>query len=588
MSDTIKYKIDYPWRTFGRDVMGFIGKNRRQFAWATILAISCELAWLYFPIGLGEVVNFLSNYQTGQSLRPLITTFVLLALVSIWRAVGRRLTSWLGYVTASRAYNNAYHRGIRKLLQLGAGWHASENSGNKVKRVQKGASSVERTLRMYTKNFLPVLVAIPGAVIVIAQTDYKIAFGLTLFAVIYFVSSRYVVTKGSSYSQAVNQQEEHLSGLTFETVNNIRVVQVGALSTSLLARIKQSLHDVLDFTQKRIFVFQIMGMGPHIFANLSRLGLMGYTVYGVINGQYELGLVLVVLGYFNAIWNATEQVTDLATEFLIARYGVWRLRHILQASDYIVDTDNATAFPADWQKLSINNVSFVYEDGQETLENVNLEINKGQKIGVVGSSGAGKSTLFKLLTRERTPSDGSITIDDVSISDIQFQSYFANIGVMLQETELFSFTLKENVTLAAGEINEDRFARAIKIARVSDFVEKLPYGVDTIIGEKGFKLSGGERQRVGIARAIYHQPQIIFFDEATSHLDVESEKKIQAALEDLFETTTALVIAHRLSTIQEMDRILVMEGGKIVEEGSFQELLDAKGRFYDLWQQQQL
>jgi ABC-type multidrug transport system fused ATPase/permease subunit len=207
---------------------------------------------------------------------------------------------------------------------------------------------------------------------------------------------------------------------------------------------------------------------------------------------------------------------------------------------------------------------------------------------VVGSSGAGKSTLFKLLTRERVPSAGSIGIDDVDLHDIQFRSYFENIGVMLQETELFSFTLKENVTLATEDIDEERFARAIKISRVDDFVDKLPQSVDTVIGEKGFKLSGGERQRVGIARAIYHQPQIIFFDEATSHLDVESEKKIQAALEDLFETTTALVIAHRLSTIQEMDRILVMEEGKIVEEGSFQELLDAKGRFYDLWQQQQL
>jgi ABC-type multidrug transport system fused ATPase/permease subunit len=360
MKTTDKYKINYPWKIFFADLLGFVGKNHTNLVAAVLLAISYEFVWLYFPVGIGEVVNFLTDYTPDQSFQPLTVIFVLLVLVSLWRAIGRRLANWLGYVVAARTANTAYHQGVQKLLQLGASWHASENSGNKVKRVQKGASSTERILRIFIKDLIPVIVAIPGAIIIIAQTDLVIAAGLALFAVIYFMGSRYVVTKGARYSHAVNQQEEHLSGLTFETINNIRVVQVGALSTSLLARIRGSLQQVLEFTQKRIFTFQILGMGPHVFANVSRLVLLGYVTYGVVNGHYELGLVMVVLGYFNAIWHATERVTDLASEFLVARYGVWRLRQILDADTYITDESSAQPFPKDWNTLTVNDLSFVY------------------------------------------------------------------------------------------------------------------------------------------------------------------------------------------------------------------------------------
>lgn len=588
MPDTSKFKIDYPWGRFLKDVFGFLGVSRWRYVLAIFLAITHELAWLYFPFGLGQVVTFLASYQSGQSLRPLYVIGLLLVLVSAWRAVGRRLANWIAFGVAAEVNNSAYFSGVSKLLRLGGDWHAQENSGNKVKRVQVGSSNIKEFFVLFVLKFVTVMVVVPGAIIVVAATDPVISLFLVAFSMMYFVLIRGVIKVGTRYGHAVKKDAEKLSGVTFETVNNIRTVQVGSLAPALTIRVSQQLESLLHLTKKRIAAFQLKGILPHAFANLFRISLLGYVVYAIIQGQYEVGMLVLVGGYFNNIWKATLDLSDIAKELLDIRYGVWRLKEVLDSEDYVVDQAGSKKFPKSWDTFSVNDVSFTYEDGQKTLTKVSFTVKQGQKVGLVGLSGAGKSTLFKLLTRERVPTKGQITIDGLPIQDVTFADYFKNIGVMLQETELFSFTLKENVTLATGRANLARFQQALEIAHVTDFLDKLPQGADTKIGEKGFKLSGGERQRVGIARAIYHQPQILFFDEATSHLDVESEKKIQDALQKLFENTTAVVIAHRLSTIKEMDEILVMDKGKIIERGSFNELIANKGRFFKLWQQQQL
>ena len=208
------------------------------------------------------------------------------------------------------------------------------------------------------------------------------------------------------------------------------------------------------------------------------------------------------------------------------------------------------------------------------LKNISFEIKRGERIGIVGLSGAGKSTLIKLLLKEHESYTGDILFDDVSIREMRKSSYLKRVAVVLQDTEVFNFSLKENITIASQE-TENEFERlqdALHTAHITDFIKRLPDGINTLIGEKGVKLSGGERQRLGIARAIYKKPEILFLDEATSHLDLESEEKIQDSLHKFFKQVTAVVIAHRLSTIREMDRVLVIEHGRIIDSGTFDEL----------------
>ncbi len=237
----------------------------------------------------------------------------------------------------------------------------------------------------------------------------------------------------------------------------------------------------------------------------------------------------------------------------------------------------------------MKNLSFAYGKAK-VFENLSFRINRGERIGIVGLSGAGKSTLFKLLLKENEDYTGEILFDGVPLRKIKKSSYYKQAAVVLQETEVFNFSLKDNITIANSAQAKHRAAlkKALDTAHVSEFVRRLPAGVDTMIGEKGVKLSGGERQRLGIARAIFKQPEILFLDEATSHLDLESEEKIQDSLHQFFQSVTAIVIAHRLTTIKDMDRIFVLEQGQLIESGSFADLYSKQGRFFELWEKQKI
>ena len=192
--------------------------------------------------------------------------------------------------------------------------------------------------------------------------------------------------------------------------------------------------------------------------------------------------------------------------------------------------------------------------------------------------------------KERENYEGEILIDNVPLKSISKSDYFRHTAVVMQDTEVFNFPLRSNVTISNYERENDEklLDKALSVAHVLEFAEKLPQGIDTLIGEKGVKLSGGEKQRVGVARAIFKDPELLLLDEATSHLDVESEEKIQDSLHKFFKSVTAIVIAHRLTTIKEMDKILVIEGGKVIEQGTFTKLHRAKGRFHELWEKQRL
>ena len=223
------------------------------------------------------------------------------------------------------------------------------------------------------------------------------------------------------------------------------------------------------------------------------------------------------------------------------------------------------------------------------LSRISFAIGRGEKIGIVGLSGAGKSTIFKLLLKEYEDYKGEIKFDGLSLREISPKDYYAQTAAVLQDTEVFNLSLRENITIGKEKFDRASFERALDVAHVRGFLHKLPQGVDTLIGEKGVKLSGGEKQRLGIARAVYKEPELLLLDEATSHLDIESEKKIQESLHEFFQSVTAVVIAHRLTTIKEMDRIIVIENGRIVEHGSFSKLMRTpRGRFRELWKKQKI
>ena len=232
-----------------------------------------------------------------------------------------------------------------------------------------------------------------------------------------------------------------------------------------------------------------------------------------------------------------------------------------------------------WKTINFENISFKYKN-QNVLDIFNLQLNRGEKIGIVGKSGCGKSTLVKILLGLYNPSKGIISIDDKNLQEFSHDSITKEFSIVLQESEMFNLTLLENVTISSRKKDINKFKLAAKVAHLHNVIAKLPLGLNTLIGEKGYQLSGGERQRVGLARAIYKDSSLLILDEATSALDSKTEKHIQTELDK--EKRTMIIIAHRLSTLKNVDRILFMHKGKVAEMGSYSELIKKKGHFYKM------
>jgi ABC-type multidrug transport system fused ATPase/permease subunit len=381
-------------------------------------------------------------------------------------------------------------------------------------------------------------------------------------------------------------KEEEFEGYKFEAINNITAVKSLGIGEKIAKFMEGVTVQTMDAIAVRVFRFRTRGFVLGLYEEFFRLGVVLFTTLNVLNGNFKVGVIALVLLYFNKIEEASSELAETAHEFILAKISLMRMEEILQEMP-AVELSGSQQFNSQWKKLVLKNVHFRYQ-GREVLKDISLTITRGEKIGIVGISGAGKSTLFKLLLKLYDDYEGSICYDDLALRDIKRNSYLNYITVVPQETELFNLSLKDNIVITGKEetVDEKRLNRAVSISHVKDFLNKLDNGLDTMIGEKGVRLSGGERQRVGIARALYRKPDILLLDEATSHLDSISERTIQDALHEFLKDVTAIIIAHRLSTLKEVDKILVIKQGRVNEQGTFDELLEKQGEFWKLWQKQ--
>ena len=495
----------------------------------------------------------------------------------------------IGYKVSERIGIDATLHSFHHVSQLDMAWHEHENSGNKIKRIQNASDGLNQILRIWFNSLIEILINLVGIGLIIGSFGWGILGVLFLFLVSYFFLARAMTRRAGQASIKVNQQEEQVSGLLYELMNNIRTVKVMGMAKSLSEDLTEKTQELFSRLGTRIFWYQSRNSFLSFWGITFRIGMLIFIAWGIVQGWYELGFLVLFNSYFNDLWISTEELADASLEFTTSKLSIARMQKILDEPINIDNNRGKVAFSPTWKQISMHNVSFAYGDN-EVLQDISFEIKRGEKIGIIGLSGAGKSTLFKLLLKEREEFAGDILFDSVSIKKIRRDDYFKYVSVVLQDTEVFNLSLRDNIVItnAKQRTNQRLLKQALETAHIKEFVHKLPEGIDTLIGEKGVKLSGGERQRLGIARAIFKQPQILLLDEATSHLDLESEEKIRDSLHKFFENVTAIVIAHRLSTIKEMDKILVIENGRVVEAGSFEELQALGGRFKELWGKQKL
>ncbi len=324
-------------------------------------------------------------------------------------------------------------------------------------------------------------------------------------------------------------------------------------------------------------VFPLLGFALRFGSYL----IMWYGNAQLFHGAMSVGELNLFNTYASIIYNPLMQITLIPRNISAFVTSFGKIMEILEEEPDIADTNNPAHFRFNGD-VSVRHVTFGYETATPVLRDVSVEVKAGEMIGVVGHSGCGKSTLINLIMRMYDPMEGEILIDGMNIKDIGQQSLHSQMGVVLQETHLFSGSVRDNIKYAMPYATDAEVIRAARAANAHDFIMRLPEGYNTIVGEKGYSLSGGERQRVAIARALIHNPPILILDEATAALDTETEKLIQDAIDHMTENRTTFAIAHRLSTLRNADKILVIDHGRIAEFGTHKELLDRRGIYYKL------
>ena len=545
--------------------------------------------WFGFaPIAIGYAIDGFTSGEAQQD--PQTYAFILFGYLAVFWAV---LTCNFIFTHEIRVFEKAARAmtlyGIAHINNLPLRWHEKNDSGNKLQRVMTARRGFQELARHFRWELFPLIGQFCAIGFSFFFTDIPQSYLLLyfLFLVTYLGASWYFARPYLKMYDKFNETFENLLGGVYEFVSAIRTVKSFDLEDYVVARGKkleeQGQYAVIRAYRQNLIRWSINNFigGLWIIVFAASGFYMSYT------GSMSAGTYAATFWLAYRLWTELEVIAAIQEKVYEHGNGVYRLVKTLLEQPKPVDREPLQDLPANWQNLTLKSLSFVYgkdvENGQGIKE-IDLNVRRGEKIAFVGESGAGKSTLIKLLMKQMLPDQGAIMIDDIDLKHIPGSQWLGEIGFVPQDVELFNMSIRDNILIDRQDIDEETYKTALKQAALDDFVSHLPDGDETFIGERGIKLSGGQRQRLGIARALVRKSEIIIFDEATSSLDSLSEKKIQYAMENAFSGHTVFLIAHRLSTVRHVDRIIVLEKGRIIEQGSFDELIQKDGTFSNLWQ----
>ena len=560
--------------TFGKAFKTIIWPRKKLLFVGLFLIIISRASGLVTPIIMKPFVN----NALGKDMN---LTFQIVGIV-IFSVFINSLTSYLltRFIGVEAQYLIAELRTKvqKKILTLPINYFDNNKSGTLVSRVM---TDVEGVRNLVGTGFVQL---IGGVLASIAAFAYliTISFKLTIFVLLPMALFAVIAMKAFGYIRPIfrerGKKSAEVSGRLTESLNGIRVIKGFGAEEQELTIFSSGVNEIFQLVKKSMTAQALMASAGVLMIGLASAGVMGIGSYlGLDNGEFISYTAMIAFMVAPII-----QIGNIGSQFTEAFAGLDRTEEIMSMNpeeDEDVRTIKLDAIKGD---ISFNNVSFSYEEGNEVIHNITFQAKKGSMTALVGTSGSGKSTIAGMAASFLNPQSGKITIDGIDLSKVKLSSYRKKLGVVLQDDFLFEGTIKQNILFSNPEASKEELMEAIKSANVHEFTDRFDDGIETLIGERGVKLSGGQRQRITIARAIIANPRILILDEATSNLDNESESLIQESLKKLMSGRTTFVIAHRLSTIRQADQILVIEDGNIAEEGTHDNLLAKKGRYYKL------
>lgn len=477
---------------------------------------------------------------------------------------------------------------FRHLHNLDLEYHLNRRTGGLSRDIERGTTGISFLMRFFIFNIVPTFIEI-FMVVGIFLFKYGWGFALiTIVAVIAYVSFSVVATEWrTKFVREANIADSASNTRAVDSLLNFETVKYFTNEEFEAQRYDYELGKwELARRKNRLSLFSLNG-GQALIIAAAMTAMMWLASYHVTAGTMTLGDFVLINAFMIQLFLPLNFLGFVYREIKGSMANIEKMLHLLEISPSVNDKPGATPLKFNTGAIEFSDVSFSYRPDREILHKVSFSIESGQMVAVVGASGAGKSTLVKLLFRFYDLNDGRITIGGEDISNVKKNSLRQSIGIVPQDTVLFNDSLLENVRYGRPDASDEEVSQAIHLAHLDAFIRQLPEGHHTKVGERGLKLSGGEKQRVAIARTILKRSPILVFDEATSSLDSKSEQAIIKALKEVSQGHTSLVIAHRLSTIVDADKIVVLDQGRVVEQGSHDQLLAHPGHYAELWFAQQ-
>lgn len=562
-------------------------KHRRNL---TIFFAIVTLAVTIFvgPLIIAQLLSIIQHNQLHDS-NNLWMLIGLYGVSQLWSSViGWRLVLYLAWTFETAMQRDLYVRCFSKLTNQTMFFHSSKFSGSLVSQTNKLSGATERFWDTIIWSILPLAISLIGSIIVLSTLLWQYALFLLVLSIVFSV----VVYYGSKPMARLNKKEakasNKLSGQLADVLSNVLAVKSSGAEAIEQQRFKKTVNSWRSASLDTMHGFLKVSTVYSTINMSIKIGAIAFAVYAAQHNLVSVAAVYLIITYTSSVAHELWNMNGIMRSYNRIIGDAHEMVEILQTPTTLVDQSNAE-LTVTRGGIVMDNITFTHDEGQgDTLfHDFSLHIQPGEKIGLVGSSGSGKTTLTKLLLRFADIDSGEIAIDAQNIAEVTQASLREQIAYVPQEPLLFHRSVRENIAYGRPDATDTEIERAAKKAGAYDFIIKLQDGFNTMVGERGVKLSGGQRQRIAIARAILKDAPILILDEATSALDSESEALIQKSLETLMKGRTSIVIAHRLSTIAKLDCIIVLENGRIVEDGSHDQLLAKKrGVYAKLWARQ--